>query len=616
MIKDQTGLRRISILFFIAMLVMFVVHVQILVMFNRQEVNIHGNDTSGSASMVIDPRAASTSKWLKRDFPLSEGRTVDLTGQTIDETICNNSGDLIKTWQLRINIAGDCFINQAWTGTLEIHQFVGTDREAVQTLDLQNYVLDDVKLQYRYDGDLLIPLQKGDYLLYFPSEHYTEMPVEGGESVTIGMIFYYLDELDLSDYDLNVHFYRTFSQGWSFIAFVVLAVLWVLSAVVYATSVFAYRNAQKQMELRRSGLSDMSELYEAIYIINLSSGEMTPVSPGEYIENLRQKYSDAKELLHVAVLNDADGSSLEAALAFVDTDTLADRLKDRESAVFEFVSKLHGWCRFRFFAMDRAEGKPLENVIFAVQDINDEKTAVKDLSDRLEKLESTAAAGNAFLSDASRDLRAPVTDLLALDEQILRETDPEKIRTCAEGIRGTASRMLTLIGGLSDRAAAQAGILTAASEPYSLKRLVADAFEAVRPLAKKKGVQLLQELSDALPDALLGDAPRLKEVIVSLLSNAINHSADGAVRLSVFGKKQEEAVHLLFSVRSVPENEIPAGPVSGLGSRGANPDLDLEVAGSLLASLNSELKSVRSPDAWMDVYFEIDQRIAAEDMKQ
>jgi len=616
MIKDQIGLRRISILFFIAMLVMFVVHVQILVMFNRQEVNIHGNDTSGSASMVIDPRAASTSKWLKRDFPLSEGRTVDLTGQTIDETICNNSGDLIKTWQLRINIAGDCFINQAWTGTLEIHQFVGTDREAVQTLDLQNYVLDDVKLQYRYDGDLLIPLQKGDYLLYFPSEHYTEMPVEGGESVTIGMIFYYLDELDLSDYDLNVHFYRTFSQGWSFIAFVVLAVLWVLSAVVYATSVIAYRNAQKQMELRRSGLSYMSELYEAIYIINLSSGEMTPVSPGEYIENLRQKYSDAKELLHVAVLNDADGSSLEAALAFVDTDTLADRLKDRESAVFEFVSKLHGWCRFRFFAMDRAEGKPLENVIFAVQDINDEKVEMKNLSDRLAKLESTAAAGNAFLSGASRDLQAPVRDLLSLDEQILRESDPEKIRGYAESIRNTADRMLTLIRGLSDRAALEAGNWESVAEPYSLNQLISDALAAVGPLAEKKQIRLVRELSDAVPDALLGDAVRLKEVIVSLLANALNHSADGNVQLSVFGRKQEESVHLLFSVRTVPENEIPSDAVSEGRAHNAAPDLDLEVAGSLLPCLNAELKSVRSPDAWMDVYFEIDQRIAAEDIKQ
>ncbi len=94
--KVQSGFRRISILCFIAMLIMFIVHVQLLVMFNRQELNVHGNDSSSKAYMEIDPRANSTSKWLKRDYPLAEDRTADLTGQTIDETLYNNSGDLIK----------------------------------------------------------------------------------------------------------------------------------------------------------------------------------------------------------------------------------------------------------------------------------------------------------------------------------------------------------------------------------------------------------------------------------------------------------------------------------------------------------------------------------------
>ena len=164
MIKDHTGLRRISIFLFFAALVLLVVHIQILSMFNRKELSIHGNDSSSNAYMEIDSRANSTSKWLKRDFQLADGQTADLTGQTIDETLYNNSGDMIRDWQLRVNIAGDCFINQSWNGMVEIHQFVESGREKVQKLDLQDYALEDVKLEYRYDGDLLIPLEKGDYV--------------------------------------------------------------------------------------------------------------------------------------------------------------------------------------------------------------------------------------------------------------------------------------------------------------------------------------------------------------------------------------------------------------------------------------------------------------------
>ena len=608
--KEQSFFRRISILCFIAMLIMFIVHVQLLVMFNRQELNVHGNSSGSKAYMEIDARANSTSKWLKRDFPLAEDRTVDLTGQTIDETLYNNSGDLIKDWGLRINIHGDCFINQTWTGDVEIHQFVQSGHEKVQRLDLQDYHLDEVTLEYRHDGDLLIPLEAGDYLIYYPNEHYTEMPVNNGDKVTIGMIFYYVDDLDLSDYDVTIHFHRGFAQGWSFIVFIVTVGLWILASVIHGTTVVTYRNAQKQMELRKSGLSSMSELYAAIYLINLPTGEMTPVSEGDYVEGLRAKYGSAKETLRAAVENDAADEYLDAVLAFIDTDTLPERLKDQNSVVIEFLSRQYGWCNFRFFAMDRnrSEENPLENVIFAVQDVNDERSEMKAMTDRLLKAEAVSTANTGFLSGASRGLQAPVQELLRLDDRLLRETDPEKVRETAEDIRGITERMLLLINGIKDRARMESGNAQPAAQPYSLKQVITDAFRAVRPAAEKKQIVPELEVSETIPDGLLGDAARLKETLASLLSHAFDLAGDGSVRLSVFGKVLEDSVHLLVSTRSIPaggETAEQAAP-----RKPAGPDLDLEIAGSLLACMGSSLKSVRSEDAWHDMYFELEQKVA------
>ena len=608
--KDQTTLRRISIICFVVMLVMFVIHVQILVTFNQQEMSVHGNDSSQKAYMEIDSRGNSTSRWEKRDFPLTGDETVSLIGETIDQTLYNNSGDMIRDWSLRITIAGDCFINQCWTGEVEIHQAGEDWEEATQRLNLQDYVLEDVKLNYRFDGDLLIPLQKGDYVVYYPNEHNNEIPVRSGDKLTIGMIFYHLDELDLSDYDLTVHFHRSFTQGWSFIAFMVTVGLWVIASVMHGTSVYLFRNERKQMELRRSGLSYMSELYEAIYVINLPTGEVAPVSPGKYIEELREKYTGAKELLYNAVVNDADKQYLDAALAFVDTDTMAERLKGRKSMVYEFVSKVYGWCRFRLFAMEAREDRPVENVIFAVQDINDERGVTKSLLDRLSKAESATTAADAFLSGAARDLQAPVTDILEADELILRESDPEKIREHAESIRRTAYRTLTLIDGLAHRAEAVRGTGETVTEPYSLMKLSSEALDMVRPLAEKKQIRLATEISGSVPERLLGDAEKLKTAMASMMANAVNRSTDGTVLLSAFGKSLEDAVHLLVSVRALPENEDPSAPPPQVKPARVRPDLDLEVAGSLLAFLGSELKSVNTVDAWKDMYFEIDQQIA------
>ena len=91
MTKSHMGLKQISIALFFVTLAMLVVHIQLLAAFNRHELSVRGNDSSQTAYMEIDPRTNSTSQWLKRDFPLTEDRTVDLTGQTPSMKRCTTS---------------------------------------------------------------------------------------------------------------------------------------------------------------------------------------------------------------------------------------------------------------------------------------------------------------------------------------------------------------------------------------------------------------------------------------------------------------------------------------------------------------------------------------------
>lgn|GEM_PF-5191972 len=132
----HTRFRQLSIVLFCLFLIVLVIHMESNVRFNRQVNSVHGNDAGAAVNMAIDAREDSTSTWLKRSFPMNDGTLVDLTGQTIDGTLRNGSDDILHDWELRINIAGDCFINQAWNGEVEIHQFTGTEKEKVQRLNL------------------------------------------------------------------------------------------------------------------------------------------------------------------------------------------------------------------------------------------------------------------------------------------------------------------------------------------------------------------------------------------------------------------------------------------------------------------------------------------------
>ena len=596
---DQNRVKRPNIILFFLSLMMLVVHIESLVRFNRREINIHGNDKTGPVQMEIDARADSTSSWLKRSFMMDDGREVNLTGQTIDGTLINGSGDTVQDWKLQINIAGDCYINQAWNGEVEIHQFVGTDREKVQRLNLQNYQLENVTFEYRYDGDLLIPLQKGDYVIYFPSTRFSEMPIRGGDDVKIGVIFYYLDELDLSDYDVLVHFHRYFNQGFTFYGFIVFTALWLLSMILSVVSMFAYRRAMKEMELRKSGVFSMSDIYDLIYIIHLTTGEMTPVSVDEKIERNRPKNRTAKELLTGMIERDADEMYRDHMLEFVDTDTLAERLKDRNSVASEFRSLQYGWCEIRFCAMDRIEGKPLENVVFTVQNINDEKKEQEAVIRQIEAVESINEAKAAFVDNMTDDLQRPLQALIDLHDKILRESRDEAVRDYARSANSTASRLLMLTDGLVDGLGIESGKMQPASVAYSLRQLLVDTLHTVVPLAKEQGLDVTLDVTEALPDKLQGDPRVLREILVNLVAGSIASSRDGTIQLATYGKTLEGRVHLLFSVR-IHSDSAKAHAASGMA---------MTVVSTLLSGMGTALKTVRSPAGRSEAYFEIEQQM-------
>lgn len=609
---DQNRIKRLSIILFFLSLVMLVVHMETLVRFNRQGVLIHGNDSSGSVQMEIDARADSTSTWLKRNFVLDDGREVDLTGQTIDGALRNLGGDAIQDWQLQINISGDCYINQAWNGEVEIHQFTGTDREKVQRMNLQNYRLEDVNFEYRYDGDLLIPLRQGDYVIYYPSARFGEMPIEGGDEIKIGVIFYYLDDLDLSDYDLQCHFHRVFTQGFTFYAFAGLAVLWLLCMVMSAAGSIAYRRAMKEMELRKAGIFSMSDIYDLIYLIHLPTGEMTPVSVDEKIERDRPKNRTAKELLTGMIMRDAEEKYRERMLEFVDTDTLADRLEGRNSVVCEFVSIQYGWCSIRFFAMDRVEGRPLEDVVFTVQNINEEKKEQEAIIQQIEEAESINAAKAAFMDNVVDDLQRPLENLVGLNGRILELSHEDAVRDCARDAHSAASRLLMLTEGLVDSFGVEFGKTRPAAQAYSLRALLTDMLQTVLPLAEQNRLAVALDVAEALPDGLQGDPRMLREVLVNLISGLLHKAQGGSLRLALYGKPLEDRIHLLFSVRLLSDSAQAGGDADAPADSGEDAgltELSMHVVSTMLGGMGSALRAVRAPAGHSEYYFELEQQV-------
>ncbi len=149
----------------------------------------------------------------------------------------------------------------------------------------------------------------------------------------------------------------------------------------------------------------------------------------------------------------------------------------------------------------------------------------------LERTESASHAKTEFLAFLSHEMRTLLQTIIGRTELLRRET-PAATRH-AESIATQGVHLLRLVNDLLDLGTIEAGKLKLAPAPFSLRTLVASLEETHGPVAAAKGLTLTVELAPTLPDALLGDESRLRQIIGNLLHNAVKFTATGTVTLRI-----------------------------------------------------------------------------------
>lgn len=174
------------------------------------------------------------------------------------------------------------------------------------------------------------------------------------------------------------------------------------------------------------------------------------------------------------------------------------------------------------------------------------KTAELDLA-----LQKSAAASNAksqFLANMSHEIRTPMNGILGMAELLLRTPLDERQRHQVQTIAQSGRALLTIINDILDFSKVESGRFELEHKPFELKRCLADVAELLRHAAHRKGLEFHLNLDAGLPDGYVGDAGRLRQIIMNLAGNAVKFTEVGSVTLRMTGRREGDYADLRIDI--------------------------------------------------------------------
>ncbi len=164
------------------------------------------------------------------------------------------------------------------------------------------------------------------------------------------------------------------------------------------------------------------------------------------------------------------------------------------------------------------------------------------------QVEKSKRIKSEFLQSISREIKTPMTTVLGMDEMILRESNDEYITGYARDIATAAGSLMETINKILDYSDIEAGRLEIVKAPYKIETLVRDVFKTCQPAAEKKGLDLNCDLGSLVPEMLVGDCVRIRQIMLNLIGNGIKFTSSGRVSMYV-GAKEIDSKNVMLEIR-------------------------------------------------------------------
>jgi PAS domain S-box-containing protein len=186
-----------------------------------------------------------------------------------------------------------------------------------------------------------------------------------------------------------------------------------------------------------------------------------------------------------------------------------------------------------FVSLQRDTAGKAAYAIGVFQEISERKRLEAEARQARETAESANRAKDEFLANVSHEIRTPMNAILGMTELVLDTPVTDDQRQSLRTVKSAADNLLGIINALLDFSKIAAGKLELDPADFSLRAGLADTMRALAVRAHKKGLELITDVHPDVPDRLVGDAGRLRQVLLNLVGNAIKFTDRGEVVLEV-----------------------------------------------------------------------------------